>query len=111
MIILIVLLNLTSLKAYSQKDGQVFMDTSKILSYKMNYPEEAKRNGIQGTVKIKVTYDSLCNIVEREIIQSLGYGCDEEALLTLKKLEEKVKVVRKCQEGEEMTLPFIFKLD
>jgi TonB family protein len=88
------------------------VDTTAHISYEMKYPAEARKNGIQGTVKVKVTFDHECNIIKREITKSLGYGCDEEALVVLKNMEGKIKEERtKCEDGEEVTLPFHFRLD
>ena len=89
------------------------LDTTKFISYKMKYPAEARRKRIQGTVKVKVTFDAQCNIVKREVVKSLGYGCDEEALTALTNIEQRIKRKKenKCKDGEEMTYPFEFRLD
>jgi TonB family protein len=89
------------------------VDTAKLVSYKMKYPAEARRKRIQGTVEIKVTFDADCAIVKREIIKSVGYGCDEEALTALKNSEQRIKKVKggKCKDEEEQIYPFHFKLD
>jgi len=89
------------------------IDTTKLISYKMKYPVKAKRKGIQGTVKIKVTFDSTCNIIKRVIVKSVGYGCDEEALTALTNIERRIKRENngKCKNGEEIIYPFQFKLD
>ena len=115
---IIILLTILSFTAPGQnKSGQETtdssIDTAKLVSYKMKYPAEARRKGIQGTVEIKVTFDSECAIVKREIVRSVGYGCDEEALTALKNSEQRIKKVRgqKCKEGEEQIYPFHFKLD
>jgi outer membrane biosynthesis protein TonB len=63
---------------YQTNDTSI--DTAKLVSFKMKYPAEARRKEIQGTDEIKVTFDSECLIVKREIVKSVGYGCDEEAL-------------------------------
>ena len=98
---------------HEQKTGDNVTDTTKSITYKMKYPDMARRKGIQGTVKIKTTFDSECNIVKREIIKSIGYGCDEEALRALTHLEKTIKQTKKnnCKDGEEVTYPFEFRLD
>ena len=116
----IVILVLTSLwfnvsgqNSPGQKRKDNSVDTTKTISYKMKYPPDARRKGIQGTVKIKATFDSQCNIVKREVVKSLGFGCDEEALIALTHLEKRIKEVKenRCAEGEEITYPFEFRLD
>lgn len=95
-----------------QKKENSSVDTIKVISYKMKYPVEARKKGIEGTVKIKVIFDQECNIVKKEVVKSIGYGCDEEAIEALKHLEEKLKKKRtKYQDGEEMILPFNFRLN
>lgn len=115
---ILILLTILSFTAVGQhKSGQqksdTSIDTAKLVSYKMKYPAEARRKGIQGTVEIKVTFDAECVIVKREIVKSVGYGCDEEALTALKNLEQRIKKVKgtKCKDGEEQMYPFHFKLD
>ena len=115
---IIILVTILSFSAVGQtKSGQETTDsspdTSKLVSYKMKYPAEARRKGIQGTVEIKVTFDSECVIVKWEIVKSIGYGCDEEALTALKNSEQRIKNVKgqKCKDGEEQIYPFHFKLD
>ncbi len=46
----------------------------------LNYPEEAKTNGIEGTVVLELIIDSSGDVTIIEIKKSLGYGCDEEAV-------------------------------
>ena len=59
------------------------------ISKEMQYPEEAKKHNIQGTVKLafEVNYKGAVHHVK--VISSVGYGCDEEAvrLATLLKYE------------------------
>jgi TonB family protein len=100
-----------SVTGQSAKDNS--SDSTTLLTYEMKYPKEALRNRIQGTVEIKATFDAECNIVKKTIVKSLGYGCDEEALNALKNIEQRVKKIKgqKCNEGEEVTYPFHFKLD
>ncbi len=45
-----------------------------------NFPEEAKAAGIQGKVVANFVIDEEGKIIEVNIVRSLGYGCDEEAL-------------------------------
>ena len=45
----------------------------------LRYPPNAKRNNISGEVKLKVKVDELGFVISTEVIESLGFGCDEAA--------------------------------
>lgn len=45
----------------------------------LRYPPNAKRNKISGEVKLKVKVDELGFVISTDVIESLGYGCDESA--------------------------------
>jgi protein TonB len=45
----------------------------------LRYPPNAKRNNISGEVKLKVKVDELGFVISTEVIEGLGYGCDEAA--------------------------------
>jgi TonB family protein len=46
----------------------------------LSYPDEALEKGIEGDVYIKYTVNNLGDVTGAQIIRSLGFGCDEEAL-------------------------------
>jgi TonB family protein len=50
------------------------------LEENLQYPEEAKAEGIEGKVVLKLTISSSGAIKDIEVKRSLGYGCDEEAI-------------------------------
>lgn len=47
---------------------------------RLQYPTEAKANSIEGKVYIIITVDTLGLPTNPQIIKSLGFGCDEEAI-------------------------------
>jgi len=56
------------------------------LANNIQYPDQAVENGVNGTVQVKFTVEldgSLSNI---EIVQKLGYGCDEEVIRVFKRM-------------------------
>lgn len=53
----------------------------------INYPEEAKAEKIEGTVMVQFIVDKSGNVVEPELLTSLGYGCDEEAIRAVQRLK------------------------
>lgn len=51
-----------------------------------DYPEAAKRQGIEGSIKVKLVVDEEGRVAERRLVNRLGYGLDELALRLAKKL-------------------------
>ena len=80
---------------------------------KLKYPSKARKKGIQGTVEIRVTFDSKCTIKGYKVIKSLGYGCDEAAIECLINAQEKIRKEKnsECEDGFETVFPFNFKLE
>lgn len=75
------------------------------------YPAQARRNGIEGTVKVKVNYVD-CEIASLILVEDIGYGCGDAVMTALKEkteLEKKYGVKKNCVGGEE-TLSFKFNL-
>ena len=52
----------------------------KFLKENIKYPDEARKNNIEGIVHISFDVDHYGRISNEHIIHSLGYGCDEEAI-------------------------------
>lgn len=77
---------------------------------KIKYPDEAKRNGVEGKVFIQAFIDETGNVVEAKVIKGAGYGLDEAALEAVKQ----TKFTSGKQEGKpvkvQVTIPIIFKL-
>jgi len=46
----------------------------------LEYPETARENALEGTVKVKVTISPAGEVLNAEVTESLGFGCDEAAL-------------------------------
>ncbi len=45
----------------------------------LKYPEEASKNNIFGHVSVKLTINHKGEVIQTEVLQGLGYGCDAEA--------------------------------
>jgi TonB family protein len=56
------------------------LDFLRAIYKEISYPLEARSFGVQGSVYIRVVLDEEGKLLESEVSQSLGYGCDEEAL-------------------------------
>jgi len=52
---------------------------------KADYPEAAKRANIEGTVILQVDIDATGTVKKVEVVQGLGYGCDEAAVEAMQK--------------------------
>ena len=50
------------------------------LKRNLNYPAAAKENNIEGEVVLVLTINSFGSITNIDVVQSLGYGCDDEAI-------------------------------
>lgn len=53
---------------------------------KLNYPREARENGIQGRVVIQFVIDEKGRVTDAKVVKGIGYGCDEEALRVIRKM-------------------------
>src|SRR5688572_14876437 len=57
----------------------------------MQYPEEALKNRVEGSVVVKYDVDVFGRVSDATITHGLGYGCDEEALRLVKLLRYEKK--------------------
>lgn len=60
----------------------------------LEYPEEAVKNKVSGSVKLKFDIDVFGNVKDVSIIHGIGYGCDEEAIRLVKLLKYEKKKYR-----------------
>ena len=56
------------------------------LANNIQYPDEAVEEGVNGTVRVKFTIEIDGSISNIQILQKLGYGCDEEVIRVLKRM-------------------------
>ncbi len=80
------------------------------LKQHLRYPEEAMRNGIEGTVAIRYEVDYKGNVADVEILTSVGYGCDEEAIRLARLLKFDVPPTRGLKVTFHNTLKVHFHL-
>ena len=77
---------------------------------KIQYPEIAKRAGVEGKVFVRAFVDEEGNVVNAEIVKGIGGGCDEAALEAILK----TKFTPGKQRGKpikvQVTVPVLFKL-
>jgi protein TonB len=76
-----------------------------------DYPEAARRAGIEGPVTVRLLVDAEGNVVKAELKQGLGYGLDEYALKVAKKLKFKPAIATDGKPvGSWVPWTFRFKL-
>ncbi|MEO3402303.1 energy transducer TonB [Mucilaginibacter sp. CAU 1740] len=97
--------------------GPIFLDGSVAMGKPMistiRYPAEARNQHIQGTVIVafKINLDGTAS--GYRVVQSLGYGCDEEALNAIKRISGQwlPAIYQGKQVVVEKELPVSFTLD
>jgi protein TonB len=53
---------------------------SKFIKRNLSYPDDAKKNGVQGKVYVTFVVDAMGKIRDAKVMRGIGSGCDEEAL-------------------------------
>ena len=80
------------------------------IAEKIKYPKDAKRMGIQGKVLIRALVNEQGLVDSVEVLQEIGYGCEEAAIDAVKK----VKFTPGKKNGEniksQVVIPINFKL-
>jgi TonB family protein len=77
---------------------------------KIKYPEEAKRNGIEGKVFVLAFIDEKGNVANAKVIKGAGYGMDEAALDAVKQTKFTPGKQRGKPVKVQVTIPIVFKL-
>jgi len=76
----------------------------------LKYPEEALRQKIEGTVTLRYEIDFKGNVTDAQILGSLGFGCDEEAIRVVKLFKFDVPPIRGVRVTFHNDLKVHFKL-
>lgn len=84
---------------------------SVFIADQMNYPKEAIKNKIEGTVVLRITISYKGLVVGSQVKSGLGHGCDEEAKRIVNLLVfEVTKKVRKGKILFHKTINIRFRL-
>jgi len=83
----------------------------KAIQEKINYPEIAKRAGVEGKVYILAFVDKSGNVTKANILKGIGAGCDEAALNAVLKTKFKPGKQRGKPVNVQVSIPVIFKLN
>ncbi|WP_372636604.1 energy transducer TonB [Fodinibius sp.] len=80
------------------------------LQKKINYPEQARKAGIEGRVIIQFIVTEEGNVEDPQVIRGIGGGADEEALRVVKQAKFKPGQQRGNPVRVQYSLPIIFQL-
>lgn len=62
---------------------------NRALQKRINYPEQAIQNGIEGTVSMQFNIDEEGNTSDFTTIEGIGYGCEEAVIQAIKESQFK----------------------
>lgn len=96
---------------YVEQMPEFIGDVRAYLSDKLQYPAEAKDNGIEGRVVVRFVVRADGSITDASVLQGIGGGCDEEALRVIRAMP-KWKPGRQYGKPVDVwfNLPIMFKL-
>src|SRR5690606_22771296 len=77
---------------------------------KINYPEIAKKAGVEGRVIVQFVVDEEGNVQDPQVVRGIGAGCDEEAIRAVKQAKFQPGKQRGKPVKVKMSLPITFKL-
>ncbi len=83
----------------------------KAIYKKLSYPKEAKENEIEGTVVIRAFIDGDGEVLNAEVVEGIGYGCDESARLAVYYHRFKPGLQKGQRIKVQMDIPIEFKLE
>ncbi len=89
--------------------GTADEDPSVVHEFKVPYPEEARKAGQEGTVRLRITVDIDGNVVQAAIISGPGYGLNEAALAAIKKF--RFKPAKKAGEAVSTTMVYNYNFE
>ena len=77
---------------------------------KINYPEIAKKAGVEGRVIVQFVVDESGSVVDPQVVRGIGAGCDEEAIRAVRQAKFTPGKQRGKPVKVKMSLPITFKL-
>ncbi len=81
------------------------------LQKKLIYPSYAKENEIEGIVKIRAFIDQNGDVTKAEVVQGIGYGCDDAARITVLYAKFNPGLIRGKPVKTQIIIPLAFKLE
>ena len=84
----------------------------KYLADNIKYPEQAKKDGVQGRVFVRFVVEADGTVAEAEVLRGIGGGCDEEALRVVNAMPKwKPGTVDGKPVRTQYNLPITFRLN
>jgi len=83
----------------------------KAIYKKIGYPKEAKEEKIEGVVKILTFVDRDGEVLDAQVVEGIGFGCDEAARLAILYHRFKPGLIKGQKVKVQMEIPIEFKLD
>jgi TonB family protein len=78
---------------------------------KIGYPKEAKEEKIEGVVKILTFVDRDGEVLDAQVLEGIGFGCDEAARLAILYHRFKPGLIKGQKVKVQMEIPIEFKLE
>ena len=78
---------------------------------KIGYPEYAKENKIEGVVKVLTFIDRDGEVLDAQVVEGIGFGCDEAARLAVFHHRFKPGLIKGQRVKVQMEIPIEFKLE
>ena len=78
---------------------------------KIGYPKEAKEEKVEGVVKVLTFVDRDGEVIDAQVVEGIGYGCDEAARLAILYHRFKPGLIKGQKVKVQMEIPIEFKLD
>ena len=79
-------------------------------SIEINYPDEAKKEKVEGTVIVQLIVGKDGSVNDPKVIEGVGYGCDEEAIRAVQRLRFKPGYNNGKPVNVNYTIPIYFIL-
>lgn len=77
---------------------------------RVEYPDLAKKAGVEGTVSVRAAIDEKGNVIKTTIIKGIGAGCDEAAMAAVQKTKFKPGSQRGKAVKVWIAIPIRFRL-
>ncbi len=78
---------------------------------RIGYPEAAKDENVEGVVKVLTFIDRDGEVLDAQVVQGIGYGCDEVARLAILYHRFKPGLIKGQKVKVQMEIPIVFKLN
>jgi TonB family protein len=83
----------------------------KAIYKKIGYPKEAKEEKVEGIVKVLTFVDRDGEVLDAQVVEGIGFGCDEAARLAILYHRFKPGLIKGQKVKVQMEIPIEFKLD